>query len=371
MKIKYLLLSLAPRFIASAKKVFIDNDGLDALQLLYPLYGGYEIVGISMSFGSVSAVDGLGQAYDLLVNYNLSSCIPLYLGAEQPLMQTNETFHIHNQLFGAPVWEGAFASSYRNSYNWSDFTYKNETPGAVALIEAVRKYKDTDPVAIFAAGMMTTVAQALSIYPRLAEEAAGLYIMGGYIDTQYAQATGNSLEVDINTDINLIQDPEGAQITLTAPWKKIVIGGNFTNYITPSQEIFDRIIDRAGGMSVIENTPYLGPVQTFIYDGNYTDIQSEALPYWDDAVAAIIGFPNLILDSLDVKCAVDTAFYSPFYGNLRVWGEQFAPTSGIKTGNGTFINAIQKDVFYDLMVEALFTDWRQYCHTGKIFPYEE
>ncbi|KAG7812562.1 hypothetical protein KL921_001794 [Ogataea angusta] len=369
MKIGYLLLFLMQTFIA-AKKVFIDNDGLDALQLLYPLYGGYEIVGLSMSFGSVSTVDGLGQAYDLLANYNLSSCIPLYLGAEKPLMQTNETFQIHNQLFGAPVWEGAFASSYQDSYNWSDFTYENETPGASALIEAVKRYKDTDPVLIFAAGMMTTVAQALSIYPRLAEEAAGLYIMGGYIDTQYAQATGNALEVDINTDINLIQDPEGAQITLTAPWKKLVIGGNFTNYITPSQKLFDRIIDRAGNLSMIYNTPYLNPIQTLIYDGNYTEIQSEALPYWDEAVAAIIGFPSLVLDSIDVKCAVDTAFYSPFYGNLRIWGKDFAPTSGIRIGNGTIINAIQDDLLYDLMVEVLFTDWRQYCHTGNIFPFE-
>ncbi|CDK28007.1 unnamed protein product [Kuraishia capsulata CBS 1993] len=355
----------------TSKKVFIENDGLAALQLLIPLYAGYDVVGLSMSFGSASSVDALGVAYDILSEYNLTSCIPLYLGAEQPLLQTNDTFQLHNTLFGAPVWEGAYASTYEDSYSWEDLEYDDATPGAIAMIEAVKKYKDTDPVTIYAAGMMTTVAQALSIYPQLAEEAAGLYVMGGYIDNQYAQATGSSIEVDINTDINLIQDPEAAQITLTAPWKKLVIGGNVTNYLVPSQPLYDRLIHKAGGLDKIDGSEYFAAIQDIVYSGNYSqNNEQQTLPFWDEVVSSFMVYPDIITDSIDVQCAVDTSFYSPFYGNLRIWGEEFAPTSGVRTGNATLINSIKDDDFYDLMVDVLFTNWTDYCATGSFASLE-
>lgn len=351
----------------SAKKVFIDNDGLNALQLLIPLYGGYDVVGVSMSFGSSSTVDSLGSGYDVLTSYNMTSCIPLYLGAQQPLIQTNETFHLHSTLFGAPVWEGAFTPGYVDSYNISNITY-SDVPGALALIDAVKAYKDTDPVMIWAAGMMTTVAQALSIYPKLVDEAAGLYIMGGYVDTQFAQATGDSFQVDVNTDINLIQDPEAAQIVLTAGWKDLYIGANVTNYLVPSQQLYDRLIIKAGGLDVINENDYLAPVQDIVLSGNYSLNSNDTeniLPFWDEVVSAFMAFPNILTSVTSVRAAVDTSFYSPFYGNLRVWGSDFAPTTGYRTGNATIVNSIKKDKFYDLLVDVLFEDWREYCHIGQ------
>ncbi|EFX06335.1 nucleoside hydrolase [Grosmannia clavigera kw1407] len=369
MKNGLVLAAVAGSFGAvSAKKVFIENDGLNALQLLLPIYGGYDVVGVSMSFGSSSSADALGSAYDVLTTYNMTSCIPLYLGAEQPLIQTNETFHLHNTLFGAPVWEGAFTAGYTDSYNISDIPYSADVPGALALIDAVRSNKDTDPVMIWAAGMMTTVAQALSIYPKLVEEAAGLYIMGGYIDTQYAQATGSAFQVDVNTDINLIQDPEAAQNVLTAGWKELYIGGNVTNYLVPSQALYNRIIKKAGGLDVINNNSYFAALQDIVHSGNYSQNANNTeliLPFWDEVVSAFMAFPNLLTSTTPVQAAVDTSFYSPFYGNLRIWGSEFAPSAGYRTGNATIVNSIKKDKFYDLMIDVLFEDWREYCHIGK------
>ncbi|EPE08257.1 inosine-uridine preferring nucleoside hydrolase [Ophiostoma piceae UAMH 11346] len=362
-----LLAAAASVATVAAKKVFIDNDGLNGLQLLIPLYGGYEIVGLSMSFGSSSSADSLGTAYDVLTTYNMTSCIPLYLGAQQPLIQTNDTFHLHNTLFGAPVWQGAFTPGYVDSYDINNITY-NDTPGALALIDAVKKYKDTDPVMIWAAGMMTTVAQAISIYPKLVEEAAGLYIMGGYVDTQMAQATGNAFQVDVNTDINLIQDPEAAQIVLTAGWKELYIGGNVTNYLVPSQELYDRIIEKAGGLDVLNNNTYFSELQSIVVSGNYTENAADTeniLPFWDEVVSAFMAFPDIITSSTPVLASVDTSFYSPFYGQLRIWGADFAPTAGYKTGNATIVNSIKDAVFYDFILSVLFEDWRQFCDTGK------
>lgn len=352
--------------LVSSKKIFIDNDGMSVNQLLIPLYAGYEIVGLSMSFGSSSVVDSLGSCYTLLENYNLTSCIPLYKGAENPLIQTNDTFHLHEDLFGELVWQGAFSTSYTDSYNYSSIVYNETLPGALALIEKVKMYKDTDPVVIMAEGMMTTVAQALSIYPQLVNESAGLWIMGGYVDNQYAQTTGDAKTIDVNTDINLLQDPEAAQIALTASWKELMIGGNVTNYLVPSQEFYDRIIDRAGGLSVIEDTPYFKPIENVIGTGNYTENGPDAnYPYWGEVVAASIGYPDLIKHTTSTKCAVDTGFYSPFYGYLRIWNKDWAPTSGVRTGDCTMIDVVDYDPIYDMMIDILFSDWRQYCETGN------
>lgn len=153
--------------LASSKKIFIDYDGLTALQVLFPLAAGHEIVGISGSFGSVSLVDAVGQGYDVLQNYNLSSCISHYAGAEYPLIRTADTFYLWEKLYGELVWQGGWDPKYEDSYTWSNFTLNDTASAALALINAVRENKDTDPVYIFAAGMMTTVAQAISIYPNL------------------------------------------------------------------------------------------------------------------------------------------------------------------------------------------------------------
>ncbi|KAH3687434.1 hypothetical protein WICPIJ_001585 [Wickerhamomyces pijperi] len=353
--------------IASAKKIFIDNDGLTALQVLFPLAAGHEIVGISGSFGSVSLVDAVGQGYDVLENYNLSSCIPHYAGAAFPLIRTADTFYIWEQLYGELVWQGGWDPQYEDSYTWANFTYNDTTSGAVALINAVRENKDTDPVYIYAAGMMTTVAQAISIYPNLTQEAAGLYIMGGMIDFNYAQATTDkSINVDIQTDINLIQDPEAAQIVLAADWKESIVGGNVTNYVLPSQDLYDEIIERAGSYETIENTDYLSPVLSLISTGNFTENnEQETLPFWDEVVSAYMSYPEILEQSFDAACAVDTSFNSPYYGNLRLFNKKInVPKSGYKSGNCTLASVVDQEKFFDLLVDILFKDWRGYCETG-------
>lgn len=357
--------ALALLSVVDAKKVFIDNDGVFPLNVLLPLMAGWEVVGMSSSFGSASAVDAAGIGYDLLKTYNLSSCIPHYLGAQQPLLRNKESFKAWENLFGDLVWEGGYSDFYEDQYSWDNITYNDSMPGAMALINAVKANKDSDPVYIYSAGTMTTVAQAISLYPKLVNESAGLYIMGGYFDGQFTAATGTPIVNDINTDINLMQDPEAAQIVLTADWNELIIGGNVTNYVVPSQALYDTLINKAGGLEVLKTNPYLAPVLTVVGTGNFTaNNEQQTLPFWDEVVSAFMVYPEMVHGSTNVSCAVDTQFYSPFYGRLRIWGDQFAP-KGAVTGNATIINEIDHGMFYDLLVSAYFQDWRQYCELGK------
>lgn len=348
--------------VSQAKKIFIDNDGLSPMQVLFPLTAGHEIVGISSSFGSCSLVDCIGVASEIMQDYNLTSCIPLHLGANQPLLRTFDTFQLWEQLFGDLIWQGGWTPGYEDVYSWDNVTNMDDTAGAIALINAVKKYKDTEPITIYMCGLATTVAQALSIYPQMVNETAGIFMMGGYVDTQMAAATGDAITIDINTDINLIQDPEAAQMVLTAGWKELYIGGNVTNYVVPSQELYDEFIDRAGGITVLEDTPYMKWVMTLLGTGNYTENNDQqTLPFWDEVVAAYMSYPDMILETTEVAVAVDTAFYSPFYGNLRVWNPDFAPTSGVQTANATLIDKIDSGMFFDLLLDTYFKNWTQYC----------
>ncbi|KAI3405589.1 hypothetical protein KGF56_001607 [Candida oxycetoniae] len=313
----------------------------------------------------------MGTIHDVLTTYNLTSCIPLYKGAAQPLLRTKETFQIWQDLFGSLVWQGAFTQGYEDIYSWSNFTYDESKMAAVALIDAVKANKDTDPIYIYAAGMMTTIAQALSLYPSLVNETSGLYVMGGYFDTQYAAATGTPIVNDINTDINLIQDPEAAQIVFTSKWKKLVFGANVTNYLVPSQHLYNRILEKAGNRSVseISKIPYFKQLSNLLVTGNYSqNTEQETLPFWDDVVSAFLAYPDLIQSETSLNVAVDTQFYSPFYGSLRIWGEEYAPR-GVRTGNATVVNKINDSFFYDLLIDVYFEDFTQYCHNGVISPY--
>lgn len=344
-------------FAASAlakRKVFIDNDSLTPLNVVLPLLADMDIVGISASFGNPSLVDSLGVSSDILANYSISSCIPLYGGAEKPLLRTKKTFDIWQQLFGEFVWKGAWDDAYEDAYVMSEVTYNDSTPAAMALINAVREYPGE--VEIYAAGLMTTVAQAISMWPEIVEHVKALWIMGGYIDGQYAQVTGGDLVDDINTDFNLMLDPEAAQIVFTAGFRDVFIGGNVTNYVYPTQELFDTLTSKFGYENITLEDKFFA-ISNFVGNNN----ASEAfLPLWDEVVSSYMSFPELIMDTMEVCAGVDTSYTSPFYGNLRIWPADLAPAIGT-CGNATYVNSIDVQAVYGKLADALSLDWAQYC----------
>jgi len=346
------------------RKVFLDNDGLVPLNLILPLLGGMEVVGVSGSFGDPSLPDAMGQAADVLSNYSVSECIPLYAGASQPFLRTQSTFETWESLFGELVWKGAWDPGYKDSYNLSDVEYNDDIPAAMALIQAAKKYPGE--LEIYAAGLMTTVAQAVSMWPELVDNVKALWIMGGYVDFQYLQVTGDSMVNDINTDFNLMFDPEAAEKVLTAGFQKVYIGGNVTNYLFPPQSMFDKFIDEFT-YEEITSDPQLFAISNFIGTGNASDV---SLPLWDEAVSAYMAFPEFITDTTEVSVAVDTAFESPFYGNLRVWPYTFKPKRG-RWANATYVNSVDHEAIYEKIYSALALDWSTYCaKNSTVYPYQ-
>lgn len=352
-----LALALVAATAFAKRKVFIDNDGVTALNVVLPLLADMEIVGISASFGDPSLVDSLGEAAGVIANYSMDSCVQVYAGAGQPLLRTKKTFDIWQQLFGEFVWQGAWEDGYTDSYNYSDFTYNETMPAASALINAVKA--NPGEVEIYAAGLMTTVAQAVSLWPGIVDHVKAVWIMGGYIDGQYDQVTGGDNVDDINTDFNLMFDPEAAQMVFTAGFKEMYIGGNVTNYVYPTQALYDRLTGEFGYENIVDEDKYWA-IYNFIGNNNASSV---TLPLWDEVVSAFMAFPELIKETMNVSAAIDTSFYSPFYGNLRIWPADLTPTAG-RSGNITYVNVIDTEAILGKIGDALSLNWNEYCSKG-------
>jgi inosine-uridine nucleoside N-ribohydrolase len=114
---------------------------------------------------------------------------------------------------------------------------------------------------------MTNVALAVRMDDSFASLAKEFVIMGGYVDDNMYQATGTVNEADINSDINLMIDPEAAKIALTANFPSITIAGNVANQVISTQEFLDDVYEEKNLYS--------------------------KLMFWDETAAALMVDPSL------------------------------------------------------------------------------
>jgi len=138
---------------------------------------------------------------------------------------------------------------------------------------------------------------------------------------------------DLGSDINFIVDPEAAHIAITADFPSITIAGNVANSIYLSNTTVQ---------SITSKSPNL-----------YSDLLKDyflVLPLWDEIAAAIMAYPELVTDSIEVYMDVSTAFDSPFYGGTHLWGNDFKPAHTRKVN---YVLGIDKDLFFEKLDLAL------------------
>ena len=149
------------------------------------------------------------------------SCIPVYAGATWPLLNTPKRFQAWEFLHGSLPWQGVFkpenatAESMGSDPSSGDpnrivvsalpegvpnTTVDSSTTGVNFMVNMVRKYPGQ--VSIYSAGALTNVALAVRSDPQFASLAKELVIMGGYVDTNMFQATGDYTEDDVNSDVS-------------------------------------------------------------------------------------------------------------------------------------------------------------------------
>ncbi|KAH7024787.1 Inosine/uridine-preferring nucleoside hydrolase domain-containing protein [Microdochium trichocladiopsis] len=351
------LLTLASTASCSAPKIIIDNDwtSVGFVTFLLAVDAGWDVLGLvgdtANSWARQTSLHGLA----LLEIGNLS-CIPVHKGADYPLLNTptqHQTWELlHGPLpyissAGAFKPENATAEALGNDPTSGDPTrisraafiegFPNTTlageTAAAWMVEQVRKYPGQ--VTIYSGGALTNVALAVRLDPTFASNAKGLVIMGGYLDVMMLQTTGTRLLADINSDINLKVDPEAAKIALTANFPNITIVGNGANQVFPVQEYLDEVYQ--------VETPY-----TKLFHDHY----GTRLPFWDE-IAMFAGlYPEHVVNSTSFLVDVDTAWSSPYYGNIMVYQELLMPKVQ-KLQKAQYINEINQTALLSAMKRSM------------------
>ncbi|KAJ5232868.1 hypothetical protein N7468_005824 [Penicillium chermesinum] len=303
----------------------MDNDWYTAgfVPYLVALDGGVKVLGLASDTANSWQPQAALHAVATLEAGNLS-CIPVYSGATWPLINTPLRFQAWETIHGKLAWEGAFApenQTYEAQGNdptsgdpnrivkaafkegFPKGRPRNSTSAANFMVEMVHKYPGQ--VSIYSAGSLTNVALAVRMDPQFASLAKDL-------------ATGSILLADLQSDINLMIDPEASKIALTADFPNITIAGNVANQVFPSQEFADEVLS-------VPN-----PYSKLFHD--YYDL---SFPFWDETAAALMVEPSLAINQTSVFLDVDTSYGSPNYGNIHVYQKALAP-DGIREVNFVF-----------------------------------
>lgn len=245
-------------------KVILDNDwkATDFTPYLLALKAGWEVLGLISNTGDVWAKQATLHALATLEMGNLSSCIPVYYGADYPLMNSPELYRAWSSLYGKYPWEGSYAPENKTQeaqggnptggdprrINKAAFveglpnsTYVKDVSAAEFLVQTVRKYPGE--VTIYSAGTLTNIALAQRLDSTFAQNTKGIVLMGGFIDNNLLAATGSYLQADLQTDFNLKLDPEASKIVLTAPFPNITLVGNGANQFIPSETFMQELHD--------------------------------------------------------------------------------------------------------------------------------
>lgn len=265
--------------------------------------------------------------------------VPVVNGAVFPLINSVARMRAWEQAYGKLPWKGAWNDPKPGENFHPDDPYlvpdnpsgnptAKPAPGTAAdfMIQQVHKYPHQ--VTILASGPLTNLALAIRLDPQFAGLAKELVFMGAFLGANILQVSGDA---DINSDFNILFDPEAAHIVLTAPWARITVLGDVTNQTMMTPELIAR-------MASVKT-----PVTEFLakYAVN--------LPLWDEMTAAVAIDRSLITRSIEANMDVDLE-HGMHYGQVHVWPDAITPHQGEQ--KVTIVQAVDLDRFYDQFIKA-------------------
>ena len=324
-----LVIMLAPPWRAEAaapQLVFLDNDfagpGGTDIQSLLPLIDqpGIELLGLGVVTGDAWREEECAHLLRFLEIAHQGR-IPVYRGAEMPLLRTQAEMRAWEQRFGRILWKGAWNDDRRAGAHAGTPELIPPMPegrpslapaaetAMSAMIRLVRAYPHQ--VTIIAAGPMTDLALAIRTAPDLPGLAKQLVFMGALIDTGMPQLEAEAAHrIDYYTDFNMIFDPEAAHIVLNAPWPDITVLGAVTLTAVTDKALLDRIAHQGSAI------------------GAYVARYGRAgTPFWDEMASAVAVQPGLVSLHIDAAMDIDT-LPGPDYGRAHVWPPRLAPHQG-------------------------------------------
>ncbi|KAK5991920.1 hypothetical protein PT974_05310 [Cladobotryum mycophilum] len=322
--------------------VILDNDWetVGFVPFLTALDAGVEVLGLTTVTGDTWQRQCAMHAVATLELGNLS-CIPVFQGPVMPLVNTPQRLQAWQGLHGHIPYQGAFAPQNKTAEDegsdpsggddpnrivkgaffegFPTGTPNETTNAAEFLVDMVNKYPGQ--ISILAAGPLTNIALAVRLDSTFASKTKSLVIMGGYLDFGLRGAIGGERQTNLYDDINFRIDPEAAKIALNAGFPSLTIAGNVALQVIATPEFVKEVYDEV-------KNPY-----TELFFQHYMT----GMPFWDETAALLMVEPSISINQTTLYVDVDTAFDSPFYGDLVVYHEEFAPKHA---GKAVYVNEI-------------------------------
>jgi inosine-uridine nucleoside N-ribohydrolase len=239
---------------ATRRKVIYDQDlsgpfGTDLLATLMMLQAdNIDLRGITLVTGDAWMKQEMGYTLRLLEMMGRAE-VPVYPGAEFPMLNTKDEWQLRQQLYGGhrlDPWMGAFnrtsggpdaieplAAPYER---FAEIKPQKEH-AARFIIQTVRA--NPHEVTIYAGGPLTNVALAMALAPDIVALVPEVVVMGTGFHT-------------FTNTFNMFFDPEAARKVLRAPWPKFTILPvdlaeeiHEDDKIAPMRRMIDEIATRA------------------------------------------------------------------------------------------------------------------------------
>jgi purine nucleosidase len=334
----------APLQAGIKKKVIYDQDnsgpfGTDILGTLMMLQAdNIDLLGITLVTGDAWLKQEMAFTLRLLEMMGRME-IPVYPGAEFPMLNTKEEWQLRQQLYGGhrlDPWMGAFNRANGGPdetkplpppYDHFANLKPQQDHAARFIIEAVRK--NPGQVTIYAGGPLTNLALAIALAPDIVPLVPEVVIMG----------TG--FHMFTNT-FNIFFDPESARKVLRAAWPKFSIVTvdlaeeiHEGDEIVPGRRIIEEIAARA-------ESPISELFRRHAVEPLRLNPDMRFFRMADEMIAAQVIDPSVFTKSEPMYVDICTT-PGPRYGDSMFWPKnwQAAPEAG-KT-----VSSADRRVFVD------------------------
>jgi purine nucleosidase len=273
--------------------------------------------------------------------------VPVYQGAEFPLINSKEESERWEAMYGKFEYKGAWTDKFKANrsivyempYHEPDVVppmpegephiHAQAGPAAEFIVQMVHKYPKE--VVLWAGGPLTNYALALKLDPQVATLAKEFVLMGGGLWADKGAIDPRAL--DARREFNWWFDPEAARIVLRAPWKKMTITPIDISVKTRYTTEMKAAIAKAG-------TPIT----------DYLDKYSLPGYMWDEIAGIALIDPSIISGSKQLYMDIDID-HGASYGKTIFWDASASVPPWERVATVQF--DIDAEKFYKIYVDLM------------------
>jgi inosine-uridine nucleoside N-ribohydrolase len=302
------LLMMPALLVAARETVIFDTDsglfGDDGAALVMLLRSPAQIYvpGITIVPGNVWHAQGAEYQFHIL-DLLKQPQIPVYTGAESPLVHTAAMAKEAERRWGKLEYTGAFAQNPDEVKPAPGARLTGRKPHHAAAVEFLISEIERRPgeVTVLALGPMTNIALALRMKPEIETKIKRIVFMGGNL-----KVPGNASTA---AEFNFWFDPEAAQIVLRSRIpEKVMFGLDICNTAPIRKREFDEVVAVRTPITDLFREDYGNRYPGFLHDPRATGYM------WDSLASGYLLDPEFVTKSETRYLDVLTA-WGKFYGS--------------------------------------------------------